>query len=97
MHGESSAQAWRPYGAAWPTIRSTWPPRVAPRDLLALEEALQQLTEVDATAAQLVSLRFFAGLTIPQAAELMNLSARTADRLWAYARAFLHAEISSEK
>jgi RNA polymerase sigma factor (TIGR02999 family) len=66
-------------------------------DLLALEDALAKLTQADATAAQLVSLRFFAGLTIPQAAEVMNLSARTADRLWAYARAFLHAEIYSEK
>ena len=65
-------------------------------DLLALEEALPKLAAVDATAAQLVSLRFFAGMTAPQAAELMNLSARTADRLWAYARAFLHAEIYSE-
>jgi RNA polymerase sigma factor (TIGR02999 family) len=65
-------------------------------DLLALEEALQELTEADATAAELVRLRFFAGLTIPQAAELMNLSARTADRLWAYARAFLHAQIYPE-
>jgi RNA polymerase sigma factor (TIGR02999 family) len=65
--------------------------------VLALEEALQKLTEADATAARLVVLRFFAGMTIPQAAELLNLSARTADRLWAYARAFLHAEIYSEK
>ena len=66
-------------------------------DLLALEEALQKLTAAEATAARLVELRYFAGLTIPQSAELMNLSARTADRLWAYARAFLHAEIYSEK
>jgi RNA polymerase sigma factor (TIGR02999 family) len=66
-------------------------------DLLALAEALQKLAAVDATATQLVDLRFFAGMTIPQAAELMNLSPRTADRLWAYARAFLHAEIYSEK
>jgi RNA polymerase sigma factor (TIGR02999 family) len=66
-------------------------------DLLALQEALQKLTAADATAAQLVDLRFFAGMTIPQAAELMNLSPRTADRLWAYARAFLHSEIYSEK
>jgi RNA polymerase sigma factor (TIGR02999 family) len=66
-------------------------------DLLALDEALKKLTEVDATAAQLVGLRFFAGMTIPQAADLMNLSARTADRLWAYARAFLHAQIYPEK
>jgi RNA polymerase sigma factor (TIGR02999 family) len=66
-------------------------------DLLALEEALQKLTQADATAAQLVSLRFFAGMTISQIAELMNLSPRTADRLWSYARAFLHAEIYPEK
>ena len=57
-----------------------------PEDLLALEEALAKLTRTDATAAELVGLRFFAGMTIPQAAELMNLSVRTADRLWAYAR-----------
>ncbi len=68
----------------------------ASEDLPALDEALKKLAEADATAAQLVSLRFFAGMTIPQAAELMNLSARTTDRLWAYARAFLHAEIYSE-
>jgi RNA polymerase sigma factor (TIGR02999 family) len=65
-------------------------------DLLALDEALQKLTEADAAAAELVNLRFFAGLTIPQAAGMMNLSPRTADRLWAYARAFLHAQIYSE-
>jgi RNA polymerase sigma factor (TIGR02999 family) len=63
--------------------------------LLALHDALQKLTAADATAAQLVELRFFAGMTIPQVAELMNLSPRTADRLWAYARAFLHSEIYS--
>lgn len=66
-------------------------------DLLALEDALDKLKQVDATAARLVELRFFAGLTIPQAAELLDLSPRTADRLWAYARAFLHAEIYAEK
>jgi len=66
-------------------------------DLPALDEALQKLSASDATAAQLVELRFFAGLTVPQAAELMNLSPRTADRLWAYARAFLHAEIYSDR
>jgi RNA polymerase sigma factor (TIGR02999 family) len=66
-------------------------------ELLALHEALQKLVAADATAAQLVDLRFFAGLTIVQAAEVMNLSPRTADRLWAYARAFLHSEIYSEE
>ena len=65
-------------------------------DLPALDEALRKLSAADPTAAQLVELRFFAGLTVPQAAELMSLSPRTADRLWAYARAFLHAEIYAD-
>jgi len=62
-------------------------------DLLALDEALEKLGKADAQAAQLVRLRYFAGMTIPQIAEIMNVSQRTADRLWAYARAFLHSEI----
>ena len=66
-------------------------------DLLALDEALEKLHAADAVAAELVQLRYFAGVTIPQAAEMMNLAPRTADRLWAYARAFLHAEIYGEE
>src|SRR5262245_33532469 len=66
-------------------------------DLLALDEALHKLAAADAVAARLVELRYFAGLTIPQAAEVLALAPRTADRLWAYARAFLHAEIAGEK
>ena len=62
-------------------------------DLLALDDALHKLAAADADAARLVQLRYFAGLTIPQAAELLDVSPRSADRLWAYARAFLHSEI----
>lgn len=62
-------------------------------DLLALDEALDQLAETGEKAAQLVKLRYFAGLTMEQVAQALNISPRTADRLWAYARAFLHAEI----
>jgi RNA polymerase sigma factor (TIGR02999 family) len=62
-------------------------------DLLALDEALSRLNDIDEIAARLVRLRFFAGLPIAQAAELLGVSARTADRLWAYARAWLHSEI----
>jgi RNA polymerase sigma factor (TIGR02999 family) len=62
-------------------------------DLLALDEALDQLAETDEKAAQLVKLRYFAGLTMAQVAQALNISPRTADRLWTYARAFLHAEI----
>jgi RNA polymerase sigma factor (TIGR02999 family) len=65
---------------------------VAPRvdeDILAVNEALDQLVATDQEAAQLVKLRFFGGLTAEQAAEALGLSTRTADRIWGYARAFL--------
>jgi RNA polymerase sigma factor (TIGR02999 family) len=63
-------------------------PAVA-EDLLALDEALTQLAQTDTAAARLVELRYFAGLTSQQAAEVLGMSARTADRTWAYARAWL--------
>jgi RNA polymerase sigma factor (TIGR02999 family) len=59
-------------------------------DLLALDEALDQLAAADPEAARLVQLRYFAGLTLAEAAQVLGISARTADRLWAYARAWLH-------
>jgi RNA polymerase sigma factor (TIGR02999 family) len=65
-------------------------PRV---DLLALDEALTKLAATDAAAAQVVQLRYFAGLPLPEAAQVLGISARTAGRLWAYARAWLHQEI----
>lgn len=64
-----------------------------PEDLLALDEALNKLAAADKTAAELVQLRFFAGLALPEVARLLGISPRTADRLWAYARAWLHQEI----
>src|SRR5262249_35987259 len=62
-------------------------------DLVALDEALNKLAAADSTAAQLVQLRYFAGLAIPEAAQVLGVSPRTADRLWAYARAWLHQEM----
>lgn len=62
-------------------------------DLLALDEAIDKLAAVDRPAADLVQLRYFAGLTIPEAARTLNISTRTADRLWAYGRAWLHREL----
>jgi RNA polymerase sigma factor (TIGR02999 family) len=64
-----------------------------PENLLALDEALNKLAATDKKAADLVHLRFFAGLSLPEAAQLLGISTRTADRLWAYARAWLHQEI----
>jgi RNA polymerase sigma factor (TIGR02999 family) len=65
-------------------------------DLLAVREALERFQDVDAAAAQIVKLRYFAGLTIPQAAEALGISTSTADRAWAYARAWLHAALKNE-
>jgi RNA polymerase sigma factor (TIGR02999 family) len=62
-------------------------------DVLALNEALERFEKVDELKARLVKLRYFAGLTIPQAAEVLGISTNTADRYWAYARAWLHAEL----
>jgi RNA polymerase sigma factor (TIGR02999 family) len=62
-------------------------------DLLALDEALTQLAATDRTAAALVQLRYFGGLSIPEAARVLGISPRSADRLWSYARAWLHQQI----
>ena len=63
-------------------------------DLIALDEALTRLSETDPSVADLVKLRYFAGLTIEQAAEFLGISRRTAVDHWAYARAWLRREIS---
>jgi RNA polymerase sigma factor (TIGR02999 family) len=62
-------------------------------DLLALDEAMEALAAEDATCAQLVKLRFFAGLSLRDAAQHLGISPRTADRNWAYARAWLAARL----
>jgi RNA polymerase sigma factor (TIGR02999 family) len=64
-------------------------------DLVALDEALQKLAQTDAQTAELVHLRFFAGFSLIDAAELLGVSPRTAHRLWSYARAYLHREIQA--
>ena len=63
-------------------------------DLLALDEALEQFAEQDPAKCELVKLRFFAGLTIEQAAEVLGISTSTADRHWAFARAWLYRRIA---
>jgi RNA polymerase sigma factor (TIGR02999 family) len=62
-------------------------------ELLALDDALQKLAACDPLKAQLVELRYFAGLTGDQAALVLGISASTADRHWTYARAWLQAEL----
>lgn len=73
---------------AQPTIRE---------DLLALDEALSRLAATDAQAAQIVNLRYFAGLSIPDAAMAMGVSPRTADRIWAFARSWLLRELQEDQ
>ena len=65
-------------------------------DLLALDAALNRLATEDPQAARLVELRHFAGLRTREAAQVLRISTRTADRLWAYARAWLRREITAE-
>jgi RNA polymerase sigma factor (TIGR02999 family) len=63
-------------------------------DLLALDEALAKLAAQDNDSAEIVKLRYFAGLTISQIAELLGTTTRTVDRRWAYARSWLHQELA---
>lgn len=62
-------------------------------DILVMNDVLERFEKIDPLKANLVKLRYFAGLTIPQAAEALGISSTTADRYWAYARAWLHAEL----
>jgi RNA polymerase sigma factor (TIGR02999 family) len=62
-------------------------------DVLALDRALTKLAGTDKAAAELVQLRYFAGLTLAEAAQVLGVSRRTAGRLWSYARAWLRQEI----
>ena len=68
-----------------------------PQELLDLDEAIGHLAEEDPAKADLVKLRFFAGLSLPQAAAVLGISPTTADRHWAYARAWLYNELRREE
>jgi RNA polymerase sigma factor (TIGR02999 family) len=65
-------------------------------DLLALDDALAKFATVDPLSAELVKLRYFAGLSIDDAAAALEIASRTADRQWAYARAWLRREMLGE-
>jgi RNA polymerase sigma factor (TIGR02999 family) len=65
-------------------------------ELLDLDAALDRLLVEDEQSAQIVKLRYFAGLTIPQAAEVLGVSPRKADLLWSFARAWLRRELAGE-
>jgi RNA polymerase sigma factor (TIGR02999 family) len=63
-------------------------------DLLALDDALTRLAKESPARAELVKLRFFAGLTMPEAADVLGVSLATAERYWTYSRTWLYAELS---
>ncbi|HEX4610459.1 MAG TPA: sigma-70 family RNA polymerase sigma factor [Urbifossiella sp.] len=66
-------------------------------DLIALDAALTRLSVEDPQAARLVELRHFSGLTVPDAAQVLGISPRTADRVWVFARAWLHRELTESR
>jgi RNA polymerase sigma factor (TIGR02999 family) len=66
-------------------------------ELIALDEALDRFAQKDKLKADLVKLRYFAGLTIPQAAQILNISHATAERHWIYARCWLRVEIDRQR
>ncbi|MGO9462983.1 MAG: ECF-type sigma factor [Isosphaeraceae bacterium] len=68
-----------------------------PVDFLALDEALTRLAEESPARAELVKLRFFAGITVSEAAEVLGISLATAERYWTYARTWLYTELSDAK
>jgi len=65
-------------------------------DLLALDEALSRLAEIEPAKAELVKLRYFAGLTMPEAAAALDVSLATAERYWTFARSWLYAELADD-
>jgi RNA polymerase sigma factor (TIGR02999 family) len=65
----------------------------SPEQLLAMDEAIAALASLDPAAAGIVKLRYFAGLSVDQAAAALGVSAKTAYRHWSYARAWLHSEL----
>ena len=72
---------------------ATEPP---PLDLLALDEALSKLAVSEPAKAALVKIRFFAGLTMPEAAAALGISLATAERHWTFARCWLYAELNDQ-
>jgi RNA polymerase sigma factor (TIGR02999 family) len=72
------------------------PGRVDPSDLISLNDALEKLVESDAPSGEIAKLRIFAGMTVSEIAEVLNLGQRTVDRRWAFARAWLQTQLSAD-
>jgi len=94
-HARATNRLKRGGGAAKQALPSdpTATPTLEPEDVLAIDEALSELAEMDERKARLVELRFFGGLSIVQACEVLEISRATADREWRTARAWLASRI----
>ena len=73
------------------------PAGMQPEELIALDEALEKLKQQDPVKAKLVTLRYFGGMTIEQASEVLGISRVTAHRYWTFARAWLHHQITGRQ
>jgi RNA polymerase sigma factor (TIGR02999 family) len=83
-------------GGGWRRLRLDHldlPVQEPPENLLDLDEALEKLAREDTVCAELVKLRFFAGLTLEDAANTLGIARRSADRYWAFARSWLYDEL----
>jgi RNA polymerase sigma factor (TIGR02999 family) len=84
------------HGGGYPRVdldSGCWVSEAPSIDLPALDEALTRLAKSDPSKAKLVELRFFAGLTMPEAAQAMSISLATAERYWTFAKSWLYAEL----
>jgi RNA polymerase sigma factor (TIGR02999 family) len=84
-------------GGGWRRLRLDQidlPRAETPDDVIAIDEALEKLAQEDALCAELVKLRFFAGLTLQEAATTLGIARRSADRTWAFARSWLYNELN---
>jgi RNA polymerase sigma factor (TIGR02999 family) len=68
---------------------------VAAEDLLAIDEALTRLAQINSSKVELVRLRFYAGMSVPEASKVLGISVATAERYWTYARTWLYCELNA--
>ena len=93
-HARDRATAKR--GGDWGRVNLnaiTTPAGVDPGELIAIDDTLRLLEEQDSRAGEIAKLRIFAGLTVPEIAEIMGIGRRTVDRQWAFARAWLRTQL----
>ncbi len=96
-HARARSAAKRNCAGALPLDEGFLCARMRDRDLIALDDALDELSKIDSPKCRLVELRFFGGLSVEEAAEVLGISGRTAAREWNIAKAWLYAEIRRDQ